>query len=78
MIEIHQSDFGSHGKYLVRLCRHTQTLMSKAVWVPLRASEIVSDGEPGRAGWQEEFFGLGSVAISVAKRGKLKNWLART
>ncbi|RWX35237.1 hypothetical protein [Rhizobium leguminosarum] len=45
-------------------------LLSKAVWVPLRASEIVSDGEPGRAGWKEEFFGLGSVAIPVAKRGQ--------
>ena len=38
-------------------------LQSK-VWVPLRASETpISEGEPGYAGYVEEFFGLGSVAV---------------
>lgn len=40
--------------------------LTTAVWIPLRASEkLVSEGEYGREGFCEEFFGLGSVMFPV-------------
>lgn len=46
---------------------------SKSVWIPLRASqEIVSEGESGREGFKEEFFGAGSIMFSLDKRAKVE------
>ena len=42
-----------------------------AVWIPLRASELVEKaGTYGYPGFKEEFFGLGSVAIPIERRGE--------
>jgi len=44
---------------------------SKAVWVPLRASQIVeSIGKFGHLGHREEFFGAGSLAIPSDQKTK--------
>jgi hypothetical protein len=42
--------------------------LNDAVWVPLRAALRNTTGRFGFAGYQEEFFGLGSVAIPRDKR----------
>src|SRR5271165_4308366 len=43
--------------------------LADAVWIPLRASELVEKtGTYGYPGFKEEFFGLGSVAIPVERR----------
>jgi hypothetical protein len=39
-----------------------------AVWVPLMASQIASQGEVGMLGWVEEFFGVGTLAVPTGKR----------
>lgn len=68
MIEINVLSQVSMDKIWFHFADIRKRLLSKAVWVPLRASEIASDGDYGRAGWREEFFGLGSVAVPLAKR----------
>jgi hypothetical protein len=45
----------------------------KAVWIPIRASQTIKSGKFGRAGFKEEFFGLGSLAIPLRKRSVSKN-----
>ncbi len=44
--------------------------LAKAVWVPLHASEEISEGEYGYVGWKDEFFGLSSVAVPLSKRAE--------
>ncbi len=44
--------------------------LSDAVWVPLRVSEsLIDEGTYGFVGYKEEFYGLGSVAIPIERRG---------
>lgn len=44
--------------------------LAKAVWVPLHASEQISEGEYGYVGWKDEFFGLSSVAVPLSKQAE--------
>src|SRR5258708_34196247 len=40
--------------------------LDDAVWIPLRAGQTITEqGTFGYVGYQREFFGLGSLAISV-------------
>lgn len=48
--------------------------IADAVWVPLRTIEtIIDEGEYGYPGHRKEIFGLGSLAIPLAKRDAAKN-----
>jgi len=43
--------------------------LATSVWIPLRAAHIVQkEGRYGYAGFKEEFFGLGSLAVAVEKK----------
>lgn len=42
--------------------------LADAVWIPLRASKMVSSGTFGNVAFEREFFGAGSVAIPLARR----------
>ena len=43
--------------------------LSDAVWVPLRSAEWIGEiGCSGYEGYRVEFFGLGSIAVPLAKR----------
>src|SRR5450755_4141658 len=47
------------------------------VWVPLRVSHnLAKQGLYGHAGYSEEFFGLGSVAVPISRReqGNALGW----
>lgn len=44
------------------------SVLSKKVWVPLRAIEKITKGEYGSASFNEIFFGLGSVAIPLSDK----------
>ncbi len=45
--------------------------LSDAVWVPLRVAEYIHErGRTGFEGYSAEFFGLGSIAVPVARRGE--------
>src|SRR5215472_533366 len=39
-----------------------------AVWILLRACEVTKSGKSGNLGYQEEFFGAGSLAIPLRRR----------
>jgi hypothetical protein len=42
------------------------------VWIPLRANSVISkDGEVGREGYLEEYFGLSSVMFDLANRDQI-------
>src|SRR3954469_14263121 len=47
-----------------------------AVWIPLRASQTTRSGKYGYVGFNEEFFGAGSIAIPLRKRsvGEQLTW----
>src|SRR6266849_431650 len=47
-----------------------------AVWIPIRASQTIKSGKFGHAGFKEEFFGVGSLAIPLRKRsvGEKLTW----
>jgi hypothetical protein len=43
--------------------------LADAVWIPLRVEEpLIAEGKYGYPGYRYEFFGLGSLAVPVAKR----------
>lgn len=43
--------------------------LDSAVWIPLRALQTLrSEARPNHVGFREEFFGVGSVAVPIAKR----------
>src|ERR1017187_3596194 len=42
--------------------------LNSAVWIPLRAAQKQSVGELGTLGYQEEFFGAGSIAVPLDKK----------
>src|SRR5260221_4275808 len=47
--------------------------IADAVWIPLRTIEsIIEEGKYGYPGYRHEFFGLGSLAMPLAKREAAK------
>jgi hypothetical protein len=45
--------------------------VSGMVWIPLRSSTTISEqGSYGFPGFSKEFFGLGSVAVPLSRRGE--------
>ncbi len=47
--------------------------IADAVWIPLRAVETIrEEGRYGYPGYLHEFFGLGSVAVSLTQRDEAK------
>jgi hypothetical protein len=47
--------------------------IADAVWIPLHSIEtILEEGEYGYPGYRREFFGLGSLAVPLTKRGEAK------
>lgn len=47
--------------------------LSNAVWIPLRADETSVVGESGHLGFEEDFFGLGSVAFPAKHRQRAES-----
>jgi hypothetical protein len=42
---------------------------AKAVWIPLRASQVVlEEGRYGYVGYREEFFGAGTLAVPMGSK----------
>ena len=51
--------------------------LSDAVWVPLRSAEWIGEtGCSGYEGYRVEFFGLGSIAVPLARRADAEGQLA--
>lgn len=52
------------------MARIRRRRLDTAVWIPLRASHVVSEtGEYGYVGHQSEFFGVGSIAVPCSQKG---------
>ena len=49
---------------------------AKAVWIPFRASQtLIREEEFGYAGFKEEFFGAGSLAVPLASKERAQGVL---
>lgn len=51
----------------------SSSLLNKKVWVPLRVVEKQSKGEYGQVGFNEVFFGLGTIAVPIKDKNATKN-----
>jgi len=49
--------------------------LANAVWIPLRAvQKVVRTGTFGHAGFKEEFYGVGTVAVPTEKKSVAEKW----
>ncbi|MDN5512273.1 hypothetical protein [Acinetobacter sp.] len=53
----------------ILLKNETRRFFDKATWVPLRASQTNETGNIKRIGYEEEYFGCGSVAFPKDQLG---------
>jgi hypothetical protein len=56
------------------MVRERRRRLDAAAWVPLRASQAVfSTGTAGHLGFKEEYFGAGSIAVSLSARARAES-----